>query len=432
MIPFASVQGLGGGMELGIIQSGSFELVHRTGGLDLGAPLVEQNRKLYGWNWTSNFTSNQRKWQQVDVAFVSSNAPCSAFSTLTSKTLRGTSAKVLQYTDEVFDFVAMQKKTPLLVSIESVQQAFSLGRPYFQQKRLELEEKTGKQWDLIWVFQSNQSLGGASVRRRVFITLSQIPFGVEYAQPARIARFGDAVRDLQGLELTTTLQPYRRPSTWWSTSRRAADGVDGHFNDPRWNNEFAELIAMSDAMGQRWAAGESLETVLRRVWAHYQRLPHEWQRNVHKHEPRNFGMGINQTSCWDPDALGRVVTGAGPMMSVHWAEPRLLTYREVFRLQGFPDTYRLYGSRDYKKASTVAGKGVPVDAGRWLGEWVGKAFNGEPGTILGEKIGDRERKIDLTHAWKNTYEFEAPWRYAKHSLHEQIGNPDWDHMQHTA
>lgn len=427
-IPFASVQGLGAGMELGIIQSG-FELVHRTGSLDLGAPVVEANRKLYGWEWDSNFTDDPKRLKQVDVPFVSSNAPCSGWSTLTAKQHRGEGAKVLACTDEVFTFAAVQRRLPQVVAIESVQQAFSLGRPYFRRKRDELEERTGEKWDLVWLFQSNQALGGASVRRRVFITYTRIPFGVEYAQPSRIARFGDAVRDLEGLELTATQQPYRRPPTWWSTSRRAADGVDGHFNHPRWNTEFARLIEMSEDAGLRWRPGERLEDVLRRVWAARGDLPHEWKRNLHKHLPKGFALGINQTSCWDPSALGRVVTGAGPMMSVHWSEPRLLTYREVFRLQGFTDTYRLWPVRSYNKLALVAGKGVPVDAGRWLGEWVKRAVDGDPGTVRGELLGDRERKIDITHSWKHTAEFEAPWRFAKHSLHEQVGSEDWDHSQ---
>lgn len=417
-IPFYSVNGLAGGLELGCVEAG-FDLVHRTGSLDLGAPLVESNRKLFGWDWDSEFTGKRQLWRQIDAPFLASNPPCSGFSTLTRKDLRGADAKVMQYTDEVFDFAAFQKKPPLVIAIESVQQAFSTGRAYYQQKRTELEEKTGKKYDLIWLFQSNQSLGGASVRKRVFVVLSQIPFGVEYAQPDRVARFGDAVRDLEGLDLTMSKQPYRRPPTWWSTSRRAADGVDGHFNDPRVNSWYSELMHLAEECGHPWSVGEPLENVLRRVYVTRGELPHEWQRQIQKLTAKNFSLGINQTGCWDPEKQGRVVTGTGPALSVHYSEKRLLTYREVFRLQGFPDTYRLWTARNYNKIGACAGKGVPVHAGHWLGVWAKCALDGNPGTIQGETIGDRERKADMTNSWKWTVEYEAPYRYSRNTILEQ-------------
>lgn len=414
MIDFVSVNGLAGGNELGHIQSG-FHLVHRTGSLDLGAVLLENNRKMFGWDWDSNHST---RFESRDVDYIASCPPCSAWSTLTSKHLRGGDALVLKYTNEVFEYAAKMRKAPEIITIESVQQAFSTGREYYQGRREWLEEQTGKKYDLIWLYQSNQALGGATLRKRVFVVFSQRKFGVEYAQPVRIARFGDAIRDLEGLSLTSHKQPYRRPATWWSTSRRASDGVDGHFNGKN-NHWYAELMDMAADIEQPWLPNEPLQAVLKRVYERTQRLPYEWERNVDKLRAKNWTLGINQTTCWDPDKQGKVVTGTGPTMSVHYSEHRLLTHRECFRMQGWPDTVRLWPVRDNKKIALWPGKGVPVDAGRWLGEWVKASFEDHPGTIQGEVIGDRERKVDITHSWRHTAEYEAPWRFSKNTLHEQ-------------
>ncbi|QBZ72729.1 methyltransferase [Gordonia phage GodonK] len=414
-----AVNGLGGGMELGIVQSSNdFRLVHRTGSLDLGAPVVRGNRRLLGWDWEDNFTKDTRKWQRHSAPFITANPPCSAWSTLTRKDLRGAGAKVMACTDEVFDYATFMRKSPDIIAIESVQQAFTTGRQYYVDARARLEEETGKKYDLIWLMQSNASLGGASVRRRVFVVYSRIPFGVEYAQPERTTRFGDCVRDLEGLTMSTAKQQYKRPPTWWSLPRRAPDGVDGHFT-VRQSAWYQELMEKTRAAGVPWVPDMATEDALRAVYRAGIPLPHEWQRQVDKLVAKGFSMGMNQTMMWNPDKMGRVVTGSGPTMSVHYAEDRLLTHRECFRLQGFPDTWTLWPAREYKKLSACPGKGVPVDAGRWLGTWVHAAFMGTPGTILGEEIGDRERKVDITNAYKHTARWEIEWDHTKNTVHDQ-------------
>ncbi|QGF20299.1 methyltransferase [Gordonia phage Sixama] len=418
MIDFVSVNGLAGGMELGIIQTGDFELRQRTGSLNLGAPVVEANRKLMGWNWEGIFSKDQKKWHVVSVPFISANPPCSAWSTLTRKDLRGADAKVMSCTDEVFDYAAAMATPPELIAIESVQQAYSTGRAYYQMKRDWLEEQTGVKYDLVWIMQGNAAVGGASVRKRVFVTYTRIPFGVEYAQPQRVARFGDAIRDLEGLALTSSKQPYRRPATWWSMARRSSDGVDGHFSI-RSNDWYAEVLDKAAEIGQPWLPGEGVAAPLQRIYQAGKPLPHEWQRNIDKLVVKQFNLGMNQTTMWSPEQMGRVVTGSGPAMSVHYKEHRLLTHRECFRLQGFPDDWRLWSVRNYKKLSMCPGKGVPVDAGRWMGYWASQSLNGTPGTIRGKDIGDRERLIDITHSYKWTLENDAPWRYSDHTAHDQ-------------
>lgn len=415
---FVSFDGLAGGGELGLIQSG-MSLVHRAGDLDLGHVIPETNRQIFGWEWDSLFVRggeySKRDVRSARVLY--GNCPCAAWSTLTRKDLRGEDSNVLVSTQAFFDYAAKMSPAPEIISLESVQQAYSTGRAYYQQQRDLLEERTGHKYDLLWLMQSNASLGGSSVRKRVFVTLSRIPFGVEYAQPARVARYGDCVRDLEGLKLTAAKQPYRRPPTWWSATRRALENVDGHFNDAAENHKFEELMNMASDMGEPWQIRESMDTVCERVYRHYGELPAGW--NVAQLERKNFKLGMNQTTRWNPDEMGKVVTGSGYMHSVHYNEHRLLTIRETFRLQGWPDTVNLWPSRDYKKLIACAGKGVPVDAGRWLGDWIVKVLDEEPGTVYGELIGERERMVDFTGSYKYTLNQERPWDYANNVRHEQ-------------
>ena len=417
MIEFTSVSGLGGGFELGAVRTGDLELKYRTGSLSLGAPIVEANRNVIGWTWTSDFTDDYRDWARPSSPVFICNPPCSAWSTQTRKDLRGAGAKVLKCTTEIIQYAGLQQTPPLIIAIESVQQAFSTGREYYQQLRMILEEVTGERYDLIWVFQSNVSLGGASVRRRCFIIYTRIPFGTEYAQPSRVARLGDAIRDLSGLQRTMQQQSYRRPPSWWSVPLRSSEGVDGMSSPDKANREYTHLLDVMSSHGIPWPVGTTTTHALRMLYKKTGEVPEPWDRIAEKLIAKDFDLGFNQTMRWNPDGLGRVVTGQGPLHSVHYAEHRLFTYRECARIQGFPDTWRIWPVRDYTHVGAVWGKGVPVDAGRWIAQWVVRAVNGNPGTVRGEYIGERERKSDVTQSYKRTLDMERRWEHQDHVLH---------------
>lgn len=405
-------------MELGFVQAG-MRLIYRTGSLNLGAPVVEGNRPVIGWDWTSQFSSDYRDWDRPLTPIVMGNPPCSAWSTLTRKDLRGGDAAVMKCTQEMIDYAGVLPFAPYMIAIESVQQAYSTGRKWYQSAREQLKAQTGFDYDLVWVMQSNASLGGCSVRKRVFVVYTRIPFGVEYAQPERVARLGDAIRDLEGLDLTMAKQPYRRPATWWSMNRRAEDGVDGHFVSEKMNAPYAAIADALLEMGQPWSPGQSTTEVLRRLYhANPNKIPLPWSKNLNKLVDRDFDQGMNQTQNWDPEKQSPVITGRGPHHSVHYSEPRLYTQRECARIQGFPDTWRIWPARDYGNLQLVWGKGVPVDAGRWLGTWMKAALDGTPGHMLGEPIGPNERMIQLTKTYERTLDVERRWEHQRFVSHE--------------
>jgi hypothetical protein len=43
------------------------------------------------------------------------------------------------------------------------------------------------------------------------------------------------------------------------------------------------------------------------------------------------------------------------------------------------------------------GKGITVDCGRWIGQWIKAALDGTPGSFTGKQIGVREFDIDTTN-----------------------------------
>lgn len=85
---------------------------------------------------------------------------------------------------------------------------------------------------------------------------------------------------------------------------------------------------------------------------------------------------------------------------IHPTRYRGLTHREVARIMGFPDDWRIRPLRDFKGLPPTWGKGIPVECGRWISTWARNSILGEPGEMVGEKIGDREFLIDVTNDWR--------------------------------
>lgn len=110
-------------------------------------------------------------------------------------------------------------------------------------------------------------------------------------------------------------------------------------------------------------------------------------------------MGFYQLHRWVADKPTRVVTGGAALLVMHPHEDRLLTLREVARIQGFPDNWNiapLVRADGAGKVGPLFGKGIAVEAGQWISSMVHAALDGQPGSIRGSEIGDRERLVDLT------------------------------------
>lgn len=294
------------------------------------------------------------------------------------------------------DYVA--KVRPQLAIFESVQQAFTGGLELMRALRDRVETSTGERWTLHHVLHNNASVGGAAIRRRYFWIVSRIPFGIEEPKVERVPTLWDVIGDLEGLGSTWQAQPYRRPATWWSRTRRSDVGVvDGH-----WFHETPNVRRSVDLMrGVPWGFKETMSVVARRYYARHGKLPDSWF-NAERIIAKDFMMGFNQVNRWHPGRVARVITGGGLDVILHPYEERTLTHREVARIQGFPDDWTIEGIRMIREPGLKQtwGKGIPVDVGRWIGGWIRRALDGNPGPMVGEPHGDREFKIDVTEAYR--------------------------------
>lgn len=385
-------QGLGGGMLLGFHQNG-VQLTYRCGDLNLGAPTVEANRHILGWEWKSDFSRDPADWiVQPDIDLVVGSPPCAGFSALSAKEFRGVNSKANEHMRKFVAFAGRQ--APAVAAFESVQQAFSQGRSLMTELRDKLEAETGHRYDLYHVLHNNASVGGAAVRARYFWMASRIPFGVEYPVPDAIPTVMESIGDLQRLQMTWERQPYRAPDTWWASRRRSPTGtVDGHTTRMKLHDR--RIRQLCDMLDGDWFGGETLGVALQRCYERHGTLPETWKDAEARILSRKFDMGFTQPKRWKPGRPAFVITGDALQQAVHPTEPRGFTYREAMRIQGFPDDWRLWPVRDYKPLYLTPGKGVPVDASRWFGHWVAQAFAGRPGSMQGVPDRDRDREFIL-------------------------------------
>lgn len=390
---FVDCMGFAGGFSLGMVQAG-FELVQKyelKGAF--GAANMLANRDLLGDAWDLQ-VGDVYEWEPTPAHVIAGNPPCSGFSLLSRSDFRGVDSPVNACMHGFVNLVA--RTMPYVAVFESVQQAYTGGKPLMQALHAKLEADTQRPWHLYHVLHNNASVGGSAIRRRYFWLVSQIPFGIVPPEVTRVPNLQDVIGDLEGLERTWLPQPYRRPPSWWSKERRSDTGVvDGHLY--RITPALRRALDLID--GTEWKPKEHLALVTRRYYETHGCLPTSWP-NAEKLIASDFKMGFNQLVRWRHDRMARVITGGGLDLVLHPHEDRTLTHREVARIQGFPDDWAIQPLRGVSALHLTWGKGIPVDCGRWIGTWIDRALRGEPGDHTGELVGDREHVIDVTDAYR--------------------------------
>lgn len=388
-------QAFAGGFTLGMVQAG-FDLVGKKemiGGF--GVPNCMANRHLLGDRWEPD-VADPGDWEPIPADVVFGNPPCSGFSLLSSKNFRGMNSPANACMWAFANFTA--KTMPLIGIFESVQQAFTGGLDLMRALRERLEDDTGVRWYLTHLLHNNASIGGASIRKRYFWVVHRIPFGIEVPEITRIPTVREVLGDLEGLGDTWLPQPYRRAVSWWARSLRHPNGVvDGHWSLKTLGNRRAlELIPRAG-----WAPGEVISDVARRHFTRHGALPELWNpAQTTRLIESDWQMGFHQQLRWRPERISRVVTGAALGSIIHPIEDRFLTHREVARIQGFPDTWRILPLKGRSNLAATWGKGIPVHVGKWVGQWIIKALDGQPGSHSGTPMGERESKIDITNVFR--------------------------------
>lgn len=442
------VHGFGGGFTLGAVQAG-FDLVAKKSlGVGFGVLNCLANRALLGNEWEVQSEDPDTWTVEDNIDLVGGNPPCSGFSTMSRADFRGMDSAINECMWQLIRYAAKVK--PKIVIFESVQQTYRQGLPLMRALRDHLEEASGLKYDLVHVLHNNAGLGGAALRKRYFWVATRVPFGVtehatrwnyredkiELYDLDRVPPLNDVLVDLAPLSITFEPQSYGPTLTdpddgwrnvlrgsWW-TRDHCHDGsgiVDGHGVMP---SPMHKRIADMFAAGVDWQPMETMSQALEKLYVKDGRLPDSWRymitrgRNAGKTKEEelildNFWAKQNDGKRWDGTRLARVVTGGTGYTVIHPTEPRTFTQREIARIQGFPDAWKIWPVRNAPDLGPGWGKGVPVHAGRWIAHWARQSILGQPGDLAGEvtENGDRERKIDITES------------YRPYAL--KIGDPGW-------
>lgn len=404
------VENFAGGFACGASLAGFSITGNRELPGGFGVPMMEANRPFLGDNWQTQ-VDEAEKWEPVRADIQISNPPCSAFSGMTAGyAVHGMDSKINDCMWAAVQYAARVR--PAIFIMESVSQAFTNGLDLMRRLAEELNEKSGLAYRTTHVLQDNYSLGGVTRRKRYFLVLSQVPFGVEVPELKWLPVVGDALSDLQSMPQRWESQPYTAPPTWWSHSLRSATGyTDGHhFEGNRRTGRLMDLVnGLREAGEEPWLPGEPEEDIPKRYYERFGMLPESWQyatagkvltRDKQLLE-RNFKTGgFAQTRYWPWDKPGRVINGAGPHMVWH-PDMRHATHREVARLMGFPDDWRIEPLRNDSKLHSYWGKGTSVSPAQWICTWARESLDGIPGTVTGEPLPDGSRLINVLKNWQD-------------------------------
>lgn len=389
MYKFVACQTFAGGFDVGMVEAG-FELVHKVeqkGGF--GMPNCLANRGVLGENWSYQI-GDPKTWIKKDAEVIAMNPPCSGFSVMTDQKHRGMDAKVNQCMWACSDYTALIK--PQIAIMESVRPAFSRGRELMQDLRRNLEEKSGLKYGLYHVMHDALELGGSAVRKRYFWVVSQVPFGVDYPANVRIPLLPDIIGDIENLPQTWLPQPYRQPASWWSERpRKRTSSVDGHTTRTGVaHRRTLDLLHLGLEHGEVWPQSWHVGKFAKHLYGKIGFLPPSWDYMHDKLLRKDFHMGFISVTRWDNSRSARVITGGALDLVLHPTQPRFISHREVARIMGFPDDWNIYPLRHNATLKMTWGKGITTQCGKWIGEQARNALDGDPGSITGELIGDRE------------------------------------------
>jgi len=396
---FIDCQCFAGGLTYSTVAEGFHLVGKREHDQGFGVQRVEANRHILGNDWETE-ACDPNEWTAKNVTLVIGNPPCSGFSTLNTSKNRGINSPVNECMRDFVRFAGRCR--PPFIVMESVQQAYSKGRELMLQLRDIANEVASCQYTLYHVLHSCAALGGPQLRKRYFMVLSRLPFGVHHEGIAQMTPGIDWIRDLQPSKLQWEPQGYSAEAgnkdAFRLRNEVPHDGFDGHITaDRTYFNQINKTASLVP-----WKEGELLGDALDRLkdngytFEDVGMEPHKALRLI-LYDSLG-GMGGHSCVRVKSDRAWPVVDGSSMGKHVHPLEPRLLTYRETSRLMGMPDGWQLKVCKDYPSISHVwFGKGVTTWCGRWITKWVRHALKDEPGDMTGEEIGERERLINITN-----------------------------------
>jgi site-specific DNA-cytosine methylase len=429
------VNGLNAAQPLGMVKAGA-KLLYRTGYLDLGRSIVNANHDLWGPDWEDHIDPkavhdhegwfgpggrlNQGDYIQADI--VTATPPCSGFSVMTGKagSAKGTGKAMQRHAEHPSNDCMWSsaryaaRHAPEIYMFESVTGAFKLGQHIMQGLRAELERISGEPYTLTHWLHDGAVMGAPTSRQRyMFVAVKgNTPFSVIPADEYAVTDFvpmWDAIKDLRDLKLQMPDQKIRKSAAPWGAERHRADGmVDGMGNYVGvWQRRLESTGRELEQLGSRWPEGTGHGEAMRML---YQiggdaplRRALESDTLTDRMIANGFNLGPYASKRESRTAMNSLIAGGGTGGHFHPTENRLLTYRELARIQGWPDDLRInFDTSVYGKESldAVWGKAVGCLVGEHAGHAAIDWLDGKrTGHTHGELIGDREYLVDeLDHS----------------------------------
>ena len=397
---FVDCNGLAGFMSLGFVQNG-MEMIHRTGTLNFGNHIVENNRKHLGNNWVADFSDDPNEWAVKKADIVLGCPPCSGWSVWSGPSNRGLDAKAHEHTRAFMKYAGRVK--PKAIVFECVQQAYTQGRQVMLKYRDMVEEVSGKKYDLYHVKHNNLQIGGFSYRPRYFWVAVRrgIKFDAITPKQKQLPQIMDIIGDLAEMPQSWNKQAYvaPTPSKYVKHLRSKSGKVDGHIGKNTINTQ-----RIHDIFGiignERWPGNGDLGSAIKlAVEMNDNKFPQSWTDVAPRVKRKNFKLGFSQPYRWKEDHWCNVLTGSALDHVVHPTQPRLLTHRECARMQGLPDDWEIESSKEYSALAATWGKAVPVQAASWLASALKESLDGNTPDGIAEKIGEREYLVDGDHGF---------------------------------
>jgi site-specific DNA-cytosine methylase len=430
------VNGLNGALALGAVNAGG-RLLYRTGYLNLGQKLIARNASMWGPDWEDLIDVKGKgtpaSWplpEKADV--VVAVPPCSGFSVMTGKGGPGAGTGSAQQrsashpsNDCMWDSARyVARHAPEVYLFESVTGAFKIGRELMLALRDEIERISGEKYTLTHWLHDGCVMGAPTSRQRYMFVITRDdpvagsrPFEVTPADEYAVENFTtvwDAIGDLENL-ITPQMedQPVPTPGAGgdWAHARQRADGlVDGaaYYSGPTWSARIYKTFEVATRLGVPWANGSGQGQALGMIYQVGGRDalievggPDFADRMIKV----GFSLGPYSSRRECPDAMHNLIAGGGTGGHIHPTRDRFMTYRELARIQGWPDELRIdidkkiYGKENIE---AVWGKAVGCLVANHAGSEVAEFLANDPhgGTkTSGELIGDREWLIDeLEHS----------------------------------
>ncbi len=401
---FIDCNGLAAFMSLGFVQN-DMKMIQRTGTLNFGNVVAENNRHLLGDDWTAEFSDDPNEWRVQKADIVMGCPPCSGWSVWSGPANRGPDSKAHEHTVAFMKYAGRVK--PRAIVFECVQQAYTQGRDVMVKYRDMVEQISGKKYDLYHVKENNLQVGGFSYRPRYFWVAveSGLKFSAPIVEPKELPRIMDIIGDLAEMPQTWNRQKYTAPApSKWVKHLRSKDGlIDGHIGKSNIHAQRIEEI-FSIIGNDGWEGnGDTGGALKKAVDLNDGKFPQKWIDISPRVIRKDFKLGFSQPYRWKEDHWCNVLTGSALDHVVHPTQPRLITHRESARMQGLPDDWNIEGSRDYSHLAAVWGKAVPVQAANWLGNAIKASLDGNAQGPDAELIGDREYLIDADKGFSRHY-----------------------------